>query len=346
MFYIHQAICISPQDTFSGSVPEVLHDTVENKLTVIEPTYEGVSPGILRRFGKAARIGIGAAMPLIQAGLTPDGLIIGTANGGMEESIRFLKQIVEYNEDMLAPGSFVQSTANATASQLGMITKNNAYNITHVHKAHAFENAMIDTAMLLTENPPNTYLLGGVDEIGTYNYNIEFGAGWYKKENISIADLYTSSTPGSIAGEGAAMFLVSDEKKNAIATVREMSVLHSDNIDQVSEHLKTFLESKSVKGEEIDLFISGENGDSRYTGFFSACENLLDEEVTVARYKHMCGEYPTTSAFALWLSCYLLSQDTIPAHMIKKKGSSREIKNILIYNFYQGIQHSFMLISR
>jgi len=345
MFYIHQAICISPQDTFSGSVPALLHDAVDNKLTVIEPTYAGVSPGILRRFGKAARIGIGAAMPLIQAGITPDGLIIGTANGGMEESIRFLKQIVEYNEDMLAPGSFVQSTANATASQLGMVTKNNSYNITHVHKAHAFENAVIDTAMMLNEHPGNTYLLGGVDEIGTYNYNIEFGAGWYKKENISATQLYTSGTPGSIAGEGAAMFLVNDQKEKCIAALGGLAVVHSNDPEQVKERMKVLLETNLPAGEKIDLFITGENGDNRYAEFFSACESLLDDSITVVRYKHMCGEYPTASAFAAWLACYLLSEQTIPVHMIKKKGLTGPLKNILIYNFYQGIQHSFMLIS-
>src|SRR5476651_571210 len=204
MFFIHQTSCISPQETFSDVKVDLLHPSVDHKLLVIEPAYAGVAVGALRRMGKASRIGMGTAMQLLQNGPTPDGLIIGTANGGMEESIRFLKQIIEYNEDMLAPGSFVQSTANAIASQLGMLTKNNGYNITHVHKGLAFENAVIDTGMLLTENPLNTYLLGGVDEIASYNYNIELAAGWYKKENPGNQNLYSTNSPGSIAGEGAA----------------------------------------------------------------------------------------------------------------------------------------------
>lgn len=328
MFYIHKAICISPQDTFQVGVPEMVNDAVNNQLLALEPPYEGISPGVLRRFGKAARIGIGAAMPLIKDGTRPDGMIIGTANGGMEESIRFLKQIVEYNEDMLAPGSFVQSTANAIAAQLGMITKNMRYNITHVHKAHAFENAVIDTAMMLAENPDNNYLVGGVDEIGTYNYNIEFGAGWYKKENISTTELYTSSTPGSIAGEGAAMFLVNNKKENALAELKAMHVFHSGNPVYIKQQLKLFIEKNVSAGEKIDMFMTGENGDVRYKEIFPACESLFDKNVVIARFKHLCGEYPTASSFALWLACEL------PA------------KNILIYNFYQGVQHSFMLLSK
>lgn len=345
MFYIQNAICISPQDTFKESVPAVLHDAVDSQLLVIEPSYAGVNPGVLRRFGKAARIGIGAAMPLLQHDSRPDGMIIGTANGGMEESIRFLKQIVEYDEDMLAPGSFVQSTANAIAAQMGMITKNNGYNITHVHKAHAFENAVIDTAMLLSENRDNTYLLGGVDEIGTYNYNIEFSSGWYKKEKVSAAELYTSDTPGSIAGEGAAMFLVSNKKQNALAELKAMTVFHSGNTTYIQEQLKHFIETRLPAGEKIDLFITGENGDSRYKEIFMGCESLLEKNVTIARYKHMCGEYPTASAFALWLACHLPASAPYQ-HMIKRQGVQGRIKNILIYNFYQGVQHSFMLISK
>ncbi len=343
--YIHKAICISPQDSYPSCVPEHLYGPVNGQLLVREPVYEGVNPGMLRRLGKAARIGIGAAMPLLADGTRPDGMIIGTANGGMEESIRFLKQIVEYNEDMLAPGSFVQSTANAIAAQMGMITKNHGYNITHVHKAHAFENAVIDAAMMLAENPGSIYLLGGVDEIGTYNYNIEFHSGWYKNESISGEALYTSGTPGSIAGEGAAMFLVSNKEHHALAAITAISIFHSTDVFQIQERLRLFIQEHLPAGENVDLFISGENGDSRYSDVATVCESLLDESVTIARYKHICGEYPTASSFAVWLACQLPATGAL-LHMVKKQGTAHMAKNILIYNSYQGFQHSFMLLSR
>ena len=144
MFFIHQTSCISPQETFSDVKVDLLHPSVDHKLLVIEPAYAGVAVGALRRMGKASRIGMGTAMQLLQNGPTPDGLIIGTANGGMEESIRFLKQIIEYNEDMLTPGSFVQGTPNTISSQIAFISNNKNYNLTHVHRGLAFENAVID----------------------------------------------------------------------------------------------------------------------------------------------------------------------------------------------------------
>jgi hypothetical protein len=346
MFYIHQSSCISPQETFLQKDINTLHGSTENMLRVIEPAYAGFPAGALRRMGKASRMGMGTAMKVLQDNGNPDGFIVGTANGGMEESIRFLKQIIEYNEDTLAPGSFVQSTANAIASQLGMSTQNHGYNITHVHKGLSFENAVVDVAMLLRENPHHTYLLGGVDEIASYNYNIEYAAGWYKKEPVSNNELYQISSPGSIAGEGAAMFLVNNQKENACAEVCALATLHTDDTGSVLNRMRLFIEQELPAGEAIDLFLTGDNGDNRYEELFSSCEALVSGDTTVARFKHMCGEYPTASAFALWLACILSAGLSLPDHMIRRQGTGGAMKNILIYNCHQGVQHSFMLVSK
>jgi hypothetical protein len=300
----------------------------------------------LRRMGKASRMGMGTAMQVLQNHEGPDGFIIGTAYGGMEESVRFLKQIIEYNEDTLAPGSFVQSTANAIASQLGMSAQNHGYNITHVHRGLSFENSVIDTAMLLKENPQHTYLLGGVDEIASYNYNIEYAAGWYKKEPASNKELYQINSPGSIAGEGAAMFLVNNNKENACARLYALATLHSDDNRIVLDRMRLFIQKEIPAGETIDLFLMGDSGDSRYAELFSSCEALVSVDTTIARFKHMCGEYPTASAFALWLACVLPLDKPLPQHMISREGAGKKIKNVLIYNCHQGAQHSFMLVSK
>ncbi|MBS1974279.1 MAG: beta-ketoacyl synthase chain length factor, partial [Bacteroidetes bacterium] len=172
MFYIHDIACISPQKTFSEIDIEHLNCPVGGKLPAIEPAYEGIPLNILRRMGKAVRMGVGAALTIAKQ--NAQGIIIGTANGGMEDCIRFLNQVIDYNEGVLTPTNFVQSTANAIASQIGLLTSNRGYNCTHVHRGLAFENAVLDTAMLLSENPSHRYLLGGIDEISAYNYNIEF----------------------------------------------------------------------------------------------------------------------------------------------------------------------------
>src|ERR1700712_1162184 len=110
MFWIHETFCISPQESLTVNGIAVLKESVENKLYAIEPSYEGVPLNILRRMGKAVRMGVGAAMPLLQHYQGPlSGIIIGTAMGGMDDCMNFLKQIIDYNEGVLSPSNFVQS---------------------------------------------------------------------------------------------------------------------------------------------------------------------------------------------------------------------------------------------
>lgn len=346
MLYIHQAYCISPQETFQTVDLETIHEPVEKRLLGIEPAYDGIPPGILRRMGRAVRMGVGACMPVLKNTDEINGIIIGTGKGGMEDCIKFLNQIVQYEEGLLAPGNFVQSTSNAVAAQVGMMSKNKSYNTTHVHRGHAFENAVIDALMQLDQFPGSNFLLGGVDEISEYDYTIENLGGAYKKESISNKDLYDADSPGSIAGEGAAMFLVNDQHQNAICKVAAINILHSEDESQVANMFHQFMATHLPAGDNIDLYISGESGDNRALKFYTACEKLLSENIPVARFKHMSGEYATASSWALWLVCEILQRQIIPAHMIKNPVEVSSVKTILLYNNYKGIQHSFMLIGK
>ena len=101
--YIHQTTCISPQQTFSEADLTELCQSENNRLIAREPKYTEIPLGILRRMGKAVRMGVGAALSLLQSKKSIDGIIIGTANGGMEDCIKFLNQIMEYEEGRLTP---------------------------------------------------------------------------------------------------------------------------------------------------------------------------------------------------------------------------------------------------
>lgn len=344
MFYIHQSTCISPQQSFGEQDIARLHEPAGNKLKAIEPSYEAIPPGQLRRMGTAIRLGIGAALPLLKNNDAVNGIIIGTAKGGMEDSVKFLNQIVQYDEGVLAPGNFVQSTTNAIAGHLGLLTRNKGYNITHTQRGLAFETALIDADMRLNEFPEHRYLLGGVDEISSFNYNLERLDGAYKTEEVTSANFYTLDTPGSIAGEGAAMFLVDKKKEGAIVQLKAFGTQPGNNADLLRSNLQNFLQQNLAPGETIDLLISGENGDNRYIHYYETVERLLPESVTIARFKHMSGEYPTASAIALWLAGEILQRQDIPAHIIKRAGVS-SYKNILIYNNFKGRQHGWLLVA-
>ena len=343
MFYVHDMSCISAQQTFGDADISHLNGINNKKLHALEPSYEGIPTGILRRMGKAIRLGVGAGLPLLQK-KPVDGIIIGTANGGMEDCIKFLNQIIDYEEGMLTPTNFVQSTTNAIAAQIGLLNHNKSYNTTHVHRGLAFENALLDADMLLKENTEASYLAGGIDEISSYNYNIDDLAGWFKKEAFLDKDFYTSGTEGSIAGEGAGMFIVGAKKAGALARVRALELMHTGDTQAIVEQLQLFLRRYLPAGEQIDLLLSGEDGDSRMIKYYTACEEVLKERTAVARFKHMFGEYATVSAAALWLACYILNKQLLPEHMVKYENTKSKYDRILIYNNHKGRQHSFILV--
>lgn len=343
LFYLHKNSCISAQQTFADIDLHAIKVSADNKLQAAEPDYKGIPAGVLRRMGKAVRMGVGAALPVVD-NQPLDGVIIGTANGGMEDCIKFLNQLIDYDEGMLTPGNFVQSTPNAVAAQIGLINRCKAYNITHTHGGLSFENALLDAAMMLKDNPDATYLVGGFDEISTYNYNIDFLAGWYKQSGFSN-DLYATDSAGSIAGEGAVMFMANNSAENAQAQIDAIETFHTAEEAVVQQRIQQFIEKQTTKTKFLDVLLTGENGDNRFSQYYDICEGLVPAETTVARYKHFSGEFPTSSAVALWLATRFLQMQNIPPHFIKQKGSGKGFKRILIYNHFKEVQHSLLLVS-
>ena len=69
-------------------------------------------------------------------------------------------------------------------------------------------------------------------------------------------------------------------------------------------------------------------------------KNLFSAQ-TILAYKHLCGEYMTSSAFAFWLASKILKSQQIPDAVILEN-RNRLPKNILLYNSHKH-NHSLML---
>jgi hypothetical protein len=344
MLYVHKTSCFSPQQTSPDALPDQLRESANNQLTVEEPRSGEIPAGMLRRMGKTVRMSVGAALPLLKDIPQPDGIIIGTANGGIEDCIKFLNQIIEYNEGLLTPGSFVGSTSNAPAAQIALITKNRHYSSTKTHRGLAFENALLDALMLLEERPGNTCLVGSVDEISSYNFNIDRLAGCFRKEIVSNRNLFLDTAEGTIAGEGVLMMIASSQSPGAIAKLEALQTIHTNDAALVLEMAEKFLLGNGFPEHRIDLLISGENGDARLEKYYRQIESALPAETAIARFKHLSGEYCTASSFGFWLATEILKTRKVPDIVLKRKGST-PVKRIFIYNNYRGLQHAFMLLS-
>lgn len=353
--FIKAAVCISPQETFSAIVPaasgggfgtNALKEHEGDKYFAAEPSYDGlIQAGALRRMGKAARMGVGAGVHILKTAPGVDGIIIGTANGGLEDCIRFLNQIVDYHEGTLTPTNFVQSTPNAIAGQLALIHRNTGYNITHVHGGLSFENALTDASLLFEQDQAGTLLVGGIEEISEYNHHIDYLSGVFKEQPGSSASLLSSTTAGTVNGEGAAMFLL---EKNASGEgqvcIRDVSTMSFTSPAQVEKGLREMLDKHALATGAPDVLVLGYNGDVQGAGWYDRIRGNFRADIPVLSFKNACGEYPTASAFALWLGHRVLTGQPVPAGLLYSGEMPCRPRSLLIYNHYREEQHSFILL--
>ncbi|GGH50254.1 hypothetical protein GCM10007423_52860 [Dyadobacter endophyticus] len=344
--YITDSACISPQRTFDNAFFEgdiKVHEG--DRYIAVEPVYGQLIPaGLLRRMGKAVRMGVGAGLPLIQHAQV-EGIVLGTANGGLEDCLKFLNQIVDYDEGTLTPTNFVQSTPNAVAGNLALMSKTTGYNTTHVHKGLAFEAALLDTMLLLEEKRGNTFLIGSIEEISDYNHHIDLLAGSFKTGHFTSENLLTLDSPGSANGEGAAMFLVNAERSEAsLAQIKD--VFQSNNLTEkeLAPIVSAFLQRNNLQPADIDAVILGISGDNRSDHWYFNLQKALFEESNCYTYKNMVGDYPTGSAFATWMGVQAIAGKYVPDACVWAQKNTRTPKHILIYNHYKASQHGFILL--
>ena len=348
--YIRATGNISPQKTF-GHQPLV--DAVAytgNRLACIEPDYKAfIDAKQIRRMSRIIRMGVAAAMECLQeAGVkVPDAIITGTAYGCLEDTNSFLSKMVEFNEELLTPTAFIQSTHNTIGAQIGLLLQCNNYNNAFVHRGFSFESALLDGMMLLKEKEVTNVLIGAIDEITNTSHTILNRLGLYKQGPVSNLDIYTIKTKGTIAGEGAAFFLLANEP--SATDYAKLDGLHTfykpDGIKEIEKQILSFLEMQSINTSDIDLIIIGKNGDAASDKIYEQLAKTVFKNIDSINYKYLCGEYPTAAAFAMWLGANIIKSGKVSAALNYSSFADKTIKNILIYNQHQGIHHSLSLLS-
>jgi hypothetical protein len=256
------------------------------------------------------RMGAAAALTCLrEAGVTmPDAIVTGTAYGCLEDTGLFLDSMIERNEVVLEPATFIQSTHNTVGAQIALLLQCTGYNNTFVHRGFSFESALLDAILLLADKEAETVLVGGIDELTDTSYALLSRFGLFRHTK---------------AGEGAAFFLLTGEPSgDDYARLDGMETFYKPGEPgEVEKRLISFLSSKGLMPGDIDLIITGDNA-GMSTSLFPGKPNLT--------YKQLSGEYPTAASFGLWMAA-----DQV------RSGAAR----VLLYNHYQGIHHSVYLLS-
>ncbi|HEY0031069.1 MAG TPA: beta-ketoacyl synthase chain length factor, partial [Bacteroidia bacterium] len=248
--YIKGIGIISPQKTFDTS--DFLSEITEystNCLACIEPSYkEFLNPTLARRMARIIKMSIAASSVCFKDSnvAMPDAIMTGTALGSLEDTEKFLLAIIENDEQFLTPTAFIQSTHNTVSAQIALQLKCMNYNFTYVHKGFSFESAVLDGLMTLAEGEAKNVLVGGHDEMTDKYYRVCDRIGYWKKETVPTMELINSKTNGSIAGEGAAFFMLSSEKdEKNYAKLRGISTIYKPESNAMIEsRISSFLNEK------------------------------------------------------------------------------------------------------
>lgn len=341
---------ISPQKTWDNNhFLEEVTNLETNCLRCQDLNYkEYIAGDMVRRMSRIIKMGVAAAkICLTDAECTmPDSIITGTGLGCIEDTEKFLTNLIRGHEEFLTPTSFIQSTHNTVNAQIALLLKCHNYNFTYVHRGFSFESALLDSFIRINSGESGTVLLGGMDEMTPNTFAILQRLGHYKRKPVNNLGLLKDHSRGAIAGEGAAFFLLSSMsgKKN-YAKIEGLDTFYKPDTDKIPAHISSFLERSGKKIDEIDLVIIGLSGDPANDKVYRDVRNYLFLEKPQVWFKHLCGEYLTASSFGLWLAAMILKTGQVPQTVRLEGVTPGKLRNILIYNHYRNLDHSLMLVS-
>ena len=210
-----------------------------------------------------------------------------------------------------------------------------------------FRSALQDALMHLEDKSAVNILAGGIDEMTLNHLSIVRRLGDWKMQPESNMELLAYKTEGAMAGEGSGFFLLSSEKnKKSYATISNVVTLYKPGpVEKVEEQIRKYLGTMDLVPDDIDLFLTGINGDNKSDEIYYTLAKSLFKEKPLAWFKHLCGEYHTASAFALWVSANSIKHQYLPPSLLVSVTAPEKIKKILVYNQMKGVNHALMLVS-
>ena len=311
MIYINSIGCISPEGTMK-----------DGHFVCVEPVYkEFINPVQLRRMSRILKMGLGASSICINnlPETEIDAVVVGTGLACITDLENFLASVIYGNEQGLSPTPFINSSHNTVAAQIAMMHKITGYNNTYCHRGASFESALLDALMLLNENEAQHVLVGGIDE---YSQHYQ----WLMSEERKMKNI--------IPGEGSVFFILEKEQReNTFAELKSINsflILNDSDNQSIKTEIVNFLLKQNLDTAAIDVFVSGKNGNCITDGIYDELERDYFPNAKTVYFKQLCGEYMTSTAFALRLT----------ANQLK----SQKNKRALIYNHYNYINHSLILL--
>lgn len=345
--YIQGMGTISPQQTWEDdALLTQAFDYRSNHLTAVEPDYTlWIEADTLPHLHRLARLALTSArMALRDASIAQaDGVIVASGNGDVAQAASGLISLLEQQEQALPNMSFdavSQGPAALLATQLHIT----GYQQCYVHGAFSFERALQDAALCLSENADQHVLVTAAEELTAISHAVHERFGLYRRAVRSTRTLFRDPGKGTVAGEGAASFILSGSRQpKSQASLEFIQTYYKPTLATLQEAVVTALAEVGLRTRDIDLVLLGRSGDPSSDALLDSVMKSTLPHSSIGVYKHLCGEYPVASAFALWLGTRILLEHHVPEVVIYKE-TSRPVRQVLLFNAYRGTHYSLMLL--
>jgi hypothetical protein len=258
---------------------------------------------VSRRMGREAKMSVVAALRALTDAGKPEveAIITGTGLGAMSQTKQFMNAVIDNNETMLNPASFIHSTPNTMSSAIAHSLQCNGYNATYSQRELSFETALIDALLLLKSESYPTVLVGGSDE-----YIPELAP---LSARISFLEQLKW-------GEGSSYFVLSPQKRENSVELIDCAVRFSD--DDILQLFNKTMENNSLSCEDIThVFIT-------HDAHLPQC---LHAEVT--KIHSLVGFSLTASAHALYYATLHLRENGGTVAVVNK-GLRSELSVMLL----------------
>jgi 3-oxoacyl-(acyl-carrier-protein) synthase len=345
--YIQGIGNISIQNTFNQTGFPVPLWYNEPYVRCIDPDFKPfISANESRRMSKVIKRAIASAKASIaDSGIyTPDAIISATGLGCIADTEKFLTSMIDNEEKFLQPTYFIQSTHNTISSQIAINLKCHGHNNTFVHGGISFECALDEALLLFAQCRVKTALVGGYDEMTPGYFKLLDRVGFWKKQIDSSQELFESNSIGTLCGEGSVSVMLSDVKsEKTYAAIQAVEIIYKP--ENIETSILDFLIRNKKTTQDIDLVVLGLNGDARGDEIYKSLAANLFENKAQAAYKHLSGEYYTSSGFGLWFAANCIKYRILPAYAALNNRSANEFKNVLLLNHYQMKNYTLTLLS-
>lgn len=347
--YISGIGVVSPQESSKNGVAKslALPDT-GGSYSVIPPDYKAyIQPRLLRRMSKILKMGVAAGLQALQDAQVdkPEAVITATSLGCTGDTHRFLSEMIEREEQALSPTSFIQSTHNTIGGQLALQLDLRGYNMTYTQRDLSFATALLDSLLMIERGGAQNVLLGGVDEhiepVEVLMRRMGLRRPMPQKQEKWLRHVGR----GAVSGEGAAFFTLSSYSENAYARIVDVSTRFRIDQNEMSTWVNEFLARYNLAPKEVDVLLSGRNGDAADEVIYDAFNRAISPNFEGV-FKNMCGEYQTAAGFAVAVAAKVIKYNEMPAHMQHSGNCPAAINTVLVYTQNRGQNHALYLLTR